>query len=372
METELTTKDLKLFLINSKKIIFLVTIFTMIISTVFIGYREITNYFSINESSSEEQKINNEIEIQKLLETDPEELTTDEENTVNRYLSEGAYFFRLFIENPDYNSFGRSNLLLEALINEDTLELATKNLDNKININPEYMIHVQQNTENMLHTFVFTTGNKLESKELAESYFQLITNKELEILKDRRIYIFDSPTLINIKDKKNEELDIAPPKPNIYRALASILITLGISFVFGVFFGVFIAFVKEKFNNKIGYLFNYGLSSNSRILNVDNNEKINNEQLKYALVEPSLSKSIILYEPTQKNSNMINKIKENKMNTDIEFTFVTNILEVNPRIDFDEIVLLISIGSTSRKWYNNQLEYLNNNKLSKKIIRLIG
>lgn len=370
MEKGISTKDLKLFFKGNVKLISLITLFFVIIGTGFVGYKEITNYLSTTENGTEQERQDTETEIQGLLNTDPDELTTEEERAVNKYLSEGAYYFKVFIENPDYTSFGRTNLLTEALLNDEVLQLVNNEMENELSINPEYTVHVTQNTDTMLQSFIFTTGNQFDSKVLADAYFSLLTNNQLDILEDRSIYIFEEPTLLEFEDPKNDELNLASAESSKVDVISSVLFAVIVSAVFGVLFGGIVSVIKDKMKGSIGYLFNYELDFNDTIVDVESDNESIDQQLIHLLTPPSNSENIILYEQTtifKKTAKSIQKNKEKEFNT---ISFVSDVLDTDPKIDIDEIVLIIEINETSKEWFEEQMNYLSGYRVPKKIIRI--
>lgn len=371
METEITMEDMKLFLIKNMKLIISIMLLVTLAGVGFTSYREINGYVSSTEIETSTEKDVAEMKIKELIKIDPSELSVEELNMVTDFLGQESYYFRLFIEHPDFRSFGRTELLYEAMLSEDVLAKVNNELEMPLLINPKHLIHATYNSDNFLHTFIFTTGNKSDSEALAKAYFEILTDQQLDILEERKVFVFDQPSLIQEEDSENvgEELVITQPEITKMGVIKSVIISGLVSVVCGLFFGLVIAIVVEKTGKNIGYLFNYYLNNGETM--VELNHKEDKEALYHILAYPSNTDKVILCEQSELITELSSAFGiESTNESEKTYNIETSILNTKPQLNVDDIYIIIKTNETSKQWFNNQMNYLKTYNIPKKIIKL--
>jgi len=360
MEREISQKDIKLFFFENLKLIISIAVIFTLIGIGLASYVQVNRYISLNESVTSSDNRVSEENIQVLLGEAPEELSNQELQMVDDYLNEDSYYFRVFIEHPDYTSFGRTGLLYEAAINENTIKQVEEELDINFQYNPEHFIHLNYNSNTFLHTFIFKTGNRENSYNLAQKYFSIITNGELEILEDRYVYIFNEPTLITENTTDNEDLIGNQPEFNKIDVAKSVAVAGIASILIGFLLGFITALLKEKFNNTIGHLFNYPLSYNHSFIEIETKNK---EGL-YQLITSPTSNKLVVSDQNDLIERLSRHLKKDFINIE------NSILDVDYQVTIEEIYLIVLTNQTSKKWFVEQINYSNNYEIPIKTIKL--
>lgn len=374
MGNELTKTDFLLFLKKNYKKIFVVA---FLVSVLSVGYLLYTGTFSGDkeESETEESVSGPNASIDTLLEIDEEELTTEEAYRLEQYLKQGAYQFSMFIENEDSKSFNRSNLLEEFLTEEDVVNEIETTLGYNLEPSAEQIIETEYNSANVLMTVYFRTGDLETSKEIANAYYTYIENDNLELFRNRTVYFLDTPEPVeqeaNESIEQTNELDETESAgSNLVTSTIKIIFLVLISLVFGAIFGVIGIVVISYFSKKISSLYNYELNEKDISLNLVETQTDKTKAVLQAILYPPVGQKLILVEDESSMKSQIEEWKEMITQEGQKLEVVSSVTNVDPRLNFEEIVLITEVGKTTKKWYREQANQLKMYHAPKKIIKV--
>lgn len=371
MQTEITLNDFFSFLKKNLKLILITSLIFLLAGSTIVAFQEFRNYSSFNrveeevaEETAEETLVDNG-EIERLYNTDPEELTMAETEILDNYLLRDAYYFTVLIEEPDFSPYNRANLMHEFLMSEQVLEQLEQEIGTTIQPSPEQAIRNSYNESNVLHTFTFTTGDRETNQALADAVYDVVLNKELPILENRYIYPKATPTLLELDTGTQDELEMESSEKSTSSLVIRVILTGIVSFVLGLIFGMILAFIREKFSDEISYLYTYPVNKRDIVMRYDAGTEVNNDSVIHVIKTPiNLEKVVILGDSDQRD-----KIQR-ALNDYSSINVVSSIAEMASNKSIDEAIILVNINETSKKWFKQQMDILEIHDVHKKILVL--
>ena len=327
MDTRSFILQIKTFLIESKKIIF-VTAFIMLMISALLQL-----LISLNMSGEEGNTISKN----------------------NLY----THSFEIYVEQEIAGQFLNADLLEEVLnqsnvvkeivnrTNLETLSFSDDNLKSgglKLEeaITP---IAVERHRSTNIMTISFGVGTKEENLELARAYYKWLETTQLPFFKDKQIHFMSAPSMI-----KSINTSLVKEPVNIIR----VGMLLFASLFAGIFFGVVIAFLKTVFNKKIIYAFSYYWNEKDIFLNFS--DEVNMKKLENSLIHPTRGNKVILSEEKIEDSD-INYLTALTPYKDQMF-FKTDIHQIDSNETIEEFIFIVKRKKTTKAWYQNQRKKL--------------
>ena len=291
-----TTKQLKGFLKDNKKTVWLTALATLLLYALGIGY----TLFS-NGAVEEEQEIDPETGLEV-------NLITGEEYAA---LHGGAARFEIYIENDEGSAFTNS-ALLEAML-----------------LSPAAVL------------------------------YDMISNKELTLLENKSVSMLSDPHAVVIEngpEKTEEEEGLGP----VGYAVMAVAVLIA-----GTVLGILIAFSRLFFKIEITDVFNYRESDQDTIIDLSlfNEGKIDDE-LVHTIQYPSAQRKLILSDPALPAEIQGSLLKDTATN----YVLASDIVTVDPKLTFDEIILVSQKNVTNKAWYKKQRTLLTNYTAPIKIV----
>lgn len=340
MKTRIFFKELKRFFIESKKIILICMLASILI---FAGISAVSVF-----RDSSDDKDNLSIE-------NTEEMAE----------------FTFYIEKSDQTQFNNNPLLEDIIFTNENLKIAENETGVEITDvllkqeevefipTPEDrgVLGIYRDLSNETMVFQVKVGNKAEQLAIANHFFEKIVNNEIPFLEDKTIYIVERPEtteILNDSSALTESTDkTVSPLLLVIMSIAALLL--------GFILGVIISVLYHIFERKINFAFNYNIEEED-ILLIERNDI---ENVKYDIMNPKVGTKVIV-------SDFIWKDETTKQLTDdsTEIIITSNLIEINPQLPISEIVFLVVEKQTTKEWYYSQREYLKNFKSSVKVIQI--
>lgn len=329
MQTRIFFKESRRFLKENKKRIMLFTILGAVIFALFI----LVNLMKNNDSSSLE-------------------------NARTEEISDMAEF-SIYIEKKDWIPFNNNALLEKVLFSEKPVKKVEQETGikfaNLLELQKEEefiptgedrgVIGVLRDVTNEAMVFQVKIGTEKDNMEVANYYFDMIMNNEVDILKDKKIYVLNAP---EIKELTQQDLAFVEENNNEISPLV-LIIQLFVSLFAGFILGVLVSIFYHIFNKKISYAFNYNIDEKDIFLI----ERESQDKFIYDIINPKNEDKIIVVENSLP-SKVLNKLSS----PDQKVITTTNLIEIDPKIEMAEIVFVIVENNTTKFWYNSQREYL--------------
>ena len=326
-------------------------------------------------SDTEESKIETEEDVQ----ISPEEFLNE---------SQPAYF-QMFIQEQDGRSFSNNSIISQYFklssvkknVLEDTgidLEKIEEDLLDEIAESMD-LIQVTRNDHSNLITASFNLGNQRQNVILANYYFDLIIDGELEFLNNKTIHVFSNPQIAKLVDasESDERIteDVLVSGNRVLQIIYSLTRNLIIGLILGAVFSSGIFLLINLYSKKINYSFSYDIDDDTDFVLYDwelNNE---NEVLQFVAVPMKRNKLIVSERELDTFSKKL--VADNKNisfeNSDKHKTLLTELRtlsEVDLQMNISEIVLVIQPGVTTRKWYKTQQKYTSIYKFPTKVVQI--
>lgn len=248
---------------------------------------------------------------------------------------------------------------INDLNNTDTTENEISNKNDFI------AIEMYKGQYSNLFTLTVKSKDSEKNMEITEYYYDLVANDEVSIFNDKNVYIFSEPKINDSLLVIDETVEI---DANIEES-TSIINILGaylLAFIMVLSFLV----LKTLFSQKLTYSFSY-LWNETDLFLVHDSSAENHDEVKQFINIPQSNKKVILSE---------NEISKNVMDIlQIDFTEnISNQKEVYHSVTeiklddlFEDIIIVIHAGETTRDWYRHQQQLLSiSNVNSVKIIQL--
>lgn len=326
-------------------------------------------------SDTEESKIETEEDVQ----ISPEEFLNE---------SQPAYF-QMFIQEQDGRSFSNNSIIsqyfkltrvTEEVLNDTGIDLKEieESLLNELTESVE-LIQVTRNDHSNLITASFNLGNQRQNVILANYYYNMIIDGELEFLNDKIIHVFSAPQiakLIDTSESDDESIDANTDIGNQITQIALVTVrNLIIGFVLGIVIILGVYLLKNMYSKKLSYSFSYEVNENNEFLLYDK-EIDNKEEVKQFVAMPLENNKLVVSE--QELSSFSKKLLSDNhltsfsINDEYKSTLLQlrSLSEVDLSIDFSEVVIIIQSRITTRKWYKNQIKYAEIYKVPIKVIQI--
>lgn len=348
-----TTKQLKGFLNDNKKTVWLTAFATLLLYVLGIGY----TLFS-NEAVKEEKKINPDTGLEVNL------ITGDEYAA----LHEGAARFEIYIENNEGSAFTNSALLEAVLLSpavfatidsaeKVTVVQAIEALEEG-DIPAKYILDITNDPgDNSLNVTV-GTGDTDKNLAIASVLYDMINNKEVTLLENKTVSMLSDPHAVVIKngpERTEEEEGLGA----VGYAVMAVAVLIA-----GTVFGILIALSRLFFKKEITDIFNYRESDEDTIIDLSlfNEGKV--DELVHTIQYPSAKQKLILSDPALSVEIQERLLKD----TATHYVFASDIVAADPKLTFDEIILVSRKNVTNKVWYKRQCTLLANYTAPIKIV----
>lgn len=282
-----------------------------------------------------------------------------------------ASFFQFYIEKEDGSSF-KNEAIMNELFNTDDLYkevLLETNIDINeiIEISEEKAyfdflpIKVKFNGDSDIYTAFFETGDESGNIRVANFYYDYLLDDNFTVLESHKIIPLVEPRIVEYE----EEIQVTESSKIKIASMKNIIINtvLGFILAFGTVAGLLI--LKELFGKKLSYIFGYTSENFDDFIIYDKNFT-NEKSVQYFLSIPENAKKLILSE-TKLNKNDQNILFAD---TNLDIQLVDSIELASTTNIYDEIILIIKTGETTRTWYNKQIDLIELHDTKNKGIQL--
>lgn len=359
MKNILSVEDAKLFFKKNKAIIIITTIVTALLYAALAIYN-LYNATVIEELEEVPQELTQE-QIVEILDQEPEEIIADELNSVQESLDANAVEFRFFIEEEEQRPFDDANLLKDFLVLDEVIQYVESEAGVPIPLDPELAVIVQKRESQPVLSLQIRTGDLEDNTRIANAYRTAFAEGVVPFVNSRELYVLDDepePYEENILIQILENMQIASP--------VSIAIGTVAALVFGFVLGLLIAAIKSMFSNKVNELTILQNETTDEIIPLyklkDNSAALNDRVIQAVLYPESKKKFVLIQNSLDKDVSV--RLEK------AEIPVVHDVSEINTKVLYEEVVILTSIESTTKDWYQSQRIQLNNFKVPVKIIQL--
>lgn len=353
MENSLTFNDIKLLLKQKKHLIFIITLLSVILFGAYAAY---TEFFAAEEESPAIEEVIEEADhdLNTLLNTDADMLSDREIAFIEETLLEDAYSFRVYIEHQDGSVYDRSNLLEELLLATDLVTAIEEETSVEIEPYRDYFLDADLNSNNVIYTITIGLGDEAASEEVSNAYYTAFQNNDIDIISSKVIKLFDAPERVEGEETEEETVSEEDSSGSIVEVAMAMLAGA----VLGLGIGIFAAFAVSLFEKKVTPIYNYRLSETDAFINfshlhMDKTERFN--ALMHAVSYPVSSRKLIVTQDEDLNSEIRRSLHESIKN---DSTVTSNVSDVDPGHDFDELIIITENRRTDKRWYIKQKNQL--------------
>ncbi|WHZ31951.1 hypothetical protein QNK01_10950 [Desemzia incerta] len=359
MDQPFTIKEYWNFLKSYKKVIFSTIILCILLFGSFFVlqkffFDDTQNNLSTQEQANDEVIIDEE-QAEEYLNADYDSLNETQQAELIQYLNHDAYMFRYYIEDENADPYTEFRAVKEII----TTDSIVAEIENRTSLeflpDAKRAIRLDYNGDNFIHTFLVGVGDEQANLELATEYFRLFEEQNIPFFDNKRVFLIDESPM-KFQDKEDEEtipseIEVEPQSTGTSAVL--FILTIVIAMVLGVI----VSFVHNYLKNSISYLYNYQLINNEKLVKL-NKVKPNNEitiidVLKHTVNSTKVEKLIV------SNSDKTNEYAK-EVATDSNYHVVSNILDISPTIDVQEIYIFTILNYTKKDWYIQQLQLARN------------
>jgi hypothetical protein len=293
------------------------------------------------------------------------ELSEEQQSMINDYLEAESYSFRFAIENEDSTFFTQTNLLETLLINEFNFNsLYSYRTEGAITL-PSLILGVNQEAESPVLTISISSGNKEANSQLANFYYDLISEGNLSLLSGRTVYMLDEYPVLSasvFNDPVNyqyEPIDVETFGliEALRNNLEQIVIVGIIGIIGGLGLGLFLSVVKDRFGSVVSSIDYLELKNNQELVKLDAITNGDSTNTLDAVITNLTNKSVIIIEDQDAiRTNALVKSSSNIVDADINGA--------------EEVIIMVECYGTHKKWLVKQLESLKMLDIPTKIIRI--
>lgn len=275
--------------------------------------------------------------------------------------------FKILIEDKDGTVFTNSTLIkeyfflqrnvqkLEEETNIDVRALIESSIEDGAIVSAEELITFVRYANSSLFELVVSSSDEDKNMQIAEYYYDLFFQDEIPFLKSKEIYEFTAPKLIEEEEVVLEEVTSLPSQ--IKKGVTNGVI----GFIIGLFLVTLGLLVKALFSSKMTYAFAYDWDQEN-LYQMSVPALKNEKEILHFIAHPIAGTKLILHDqplPAYLQEFAIDKQVET----------ATAIADVDPKHEFSEIILVLTSGKTTRKWYQKQRLLLKNYHSQIKLIQ---
>ncbi|EKU92997.1 Uncharacterised protein [Alloiococcus otitis] len=351
---DVTLSEIKRFLKDHLKFI---TITTIIFTLVLAGLLTLVDGLSSSESS----ELENELEYDEVLEAD-------------------SAYFQFYAEFEDGDLFTNGKLVEDYLklntINENVYKETNINIpeiEDRINEDyPEFdneftVVEVTRNSDSNIFTITVNLGNESNNLTLAEYYYDLLMEGNVDFLENKRLFSLVEPQLVSevFEEEVLMETGLQITPVNVIK---NTFIALIVSLVLAAG----LALLKAIFGQKLDYSFAYNVEDEVEFL-VYNPAKSNSQLLHSFISQPKDAKKIVLlegYGNQEENNLSVDQVLQ-EIDTD-KVLVLDSLTSLDQEGEFAEIDLIVQPYRTDRTWYQDQVELMGLYNIKMKVVQING
>lgn len=381
-----TKNDVVRFLKDKKKTIAFTTLLVLGVYLVgiFFAMMQKDKPTLPNVSDPEFSEVEELITKERLTKNTYNKLTELEKEYLMEKLQENAAYFSFYVETSKDESLNDSGLLEELFLSQE----AVSQIDSKTKkaFVPVLSVDVvKQEDSDYLNLFI-ATGNPVKNKEIARTYKKMLEEKSLAFLENKNVYILAD---IKIKEMDSEGLDaekggvqnnnvestsfLSSPRRTAVLSVAVL--------VFGIMLGILIAILQDMKQKEIHSLYTLPTKLDDTIIDLTAYKASQQEkELAHAILYPMHNVKVVLTDNEVPNSvleslHAYGTVTQSGQNGEGKGThthfYVTDVLHgIRPDVIIDEIILIVEVGKTSKRWYEKNRVLLENYESELKIIRI--
>lgn len=359
MKDELTIKDLYLLIKNNIKVLSVSIVATVMLASLYVVISNI-NSDDANQESVEEQQLGSisEETFEELANMPVEYMNDREITSMQEYLEESAYRFMFFVENENGEPIGNLNMMRAIFRHESLVEQVEEIIGEELTPDPVLSVNIVSYADSGLFELQLARDTHEASEELANAYYQIVSEGEISVLNQFEISMFeDAPIPLNDFIEEDEEsLETSPERR--YREWIRDGILYGLAgLVIGTFIGLSIIALKVLFTRNITELYNYEESFNDRIVRLNhlkqvNEEKIISQAYKNILYPVGSNKVILIQKNIESKlaQETLGKLQEGAQ----QIVVLNDMSEIESSTKVDEVIILTAVNETFKEWYKDQ------------------
>lgn len=311
-----------------------------------------------------------------------EQLSPEEIKLIVDNLQKNGMKFSFYLEKEPTDPFQATDLIKELLISPSVLKDIEKEINMKIKPSPELAVNVDLDSENLLITVTIGTGDVKMNKLLTEAYFTMISEERNPFFDNKIVYIMSEPEVIKPNsDNELKSTDILSPNSNNLSFKRIAILTI-IVIIAGAFTGIILCLVRSILAKEVSELYGFAIKDDDTILNINSlkieSESEQYEQIVHSIIHPNKKVKLVLSENNLEEGIII-RIKEESIiqvgrthslpSEAKGLVIIANsILDIDPKIDIDEIIFICIKNKTSKVWYEKQRKLLGVYKSKTKVI----
>lgn len=360
MTHESDWKDYKLFIKKNSKLIFIVTILTILMVTgaTYLYQRESTN----NSEENDVEEIFQEEILSGIINSEIEygELTDSEREELHEYLNDKSRYFKVVIETEDYEVFRDAALLEEILLQKNVIAEFKDDINTPISDFSELFISVSPTNGSSSLEFSVGTGDEEDNQIISDFYYQFLTNNNSEFLENKNIFFLDSEPLEREIENDEDLIDETPDQTT--PMLEVIAIVVGVGVMVGILGGLGFAFLKEMFTKVMPSLYNFKSHNNiEKVIRLDHivlEDKADVDKILNNLIQINGNISKLVLSDTEVNHAIKDDQKSisNMENADIHY--INSLEDLDTFSSYDEVLVLVELYRSSKEWFNKEIEQL--------------
>lgn len=293
-----------------------------------------------------------------------QESNTAEEGEVNKEQLSNPAVFEMYIEYESGSVYTNTLLLEEAMKSEANIQAAERatgveisdllaleeEVDYQKTARDRGALGATRNEASNIWVVIARVGTEEENLKVAEFFFDLIVNDEIELLDNKPTYIMSEPRVLSDDELASPstlvEVDSSRSSLSLRNVAAAVIVSIAGGFI--VAFGLVL--LLTFFNKKISYAFNYTWNEEDVFVLLDDQDE---QSIERAVLLPAASNRVILAQ------DQVQGVTGSK-----------HILEVGTDTIVEEIIVFVQPGKTEKAWYNEQRELLKVYRAPLKIIQI--
>ncbi|MGB3161821.1 MAG: hypothetical protein WBA84_11315 [Carnobacterium sp.] len=358
-----TLDDVVSFIKNHLKIITLTVIAGFIFYGMGLTYTIYSNHKIVSQEASQSESI------------DSGDLSLTQEEIDE--LQKDRVSFNFYVENKDATPFVNYNLLKQLLITPDVTKIIQDKAGVSIEPNPDDAINITLDSTSNILEMSIGTGNYKNNKAIADALYSAMEDESIQFFNNKSVYMSTIPVknkkaLATIEGTINlESTGISTKKIVIYGLLV---------IIFSTVLGVVIAIVYSTTRKEISDTFTYSYKEDDKVLSFNNFKNIStqekNKKIVHAIIHPKGNTKLVLSETIfseEMKNNLENELNSTSREIGIKpFTIIIikDLSEVNPLLHIDEVIIIIKEKETTKNWYKNQRNQLENYNAPVKVIQI--
>ena len=283
--------------------------------------------------------------------------------------------FRVYIEHEDGTVFTNSMIIEEYFLLPDVISDAeestsveiTDALDAQVSknfIKTQYdrgVLGVSRNGSTNIFTFIANVGEESENLAVANYFFEFLSAGNVSVLENKIVHFVSNPEIYDSYAASDVAVETSTTNQNSRSYILEVGVIVIVALVMSMAITMLIILIRTVLSPLINYSFNYSVSDLDQVFTLNQE----NTYMLERMISNIENQTVVIF----CEFDISDILKTYK--TDKRVVLAESLVNVDPRLEISNPIIIIQSDKTSKKWYKQISKELKMLVKSRKIIQVI-